>query len=246
MNRLVRAEMYRFLHSNHLTIWLVVLCFIFVTIVASTDVFSMDLGEMLGACGDVCLMMDMFISVFPAIVVGLGYMRKTAYYEVMAGNKISCVLCSKIIVDAVPVAVCSFISACIIPVMVYVQNGLGDATQVIERFALYFVVLLHVCVCSALMATALRHIAATVAIYIRFSALDLAVLLILTFIVDEMSTVPAWYEGLRNWFVVNQVSNIFLEELTLEFVVAVFGSFLLEAAILYIASYMGMKKKIYS
>lgn len=248
MNRSMRAEMYRFLHSNHLTMWLTILCLIFVAMsgLSVEDVFSLSMSEMLSVCGDTCLFMNMFVSVFPAVVVGLGYMRKTACYEVMAGNKISHILCSKVIVDAVPVAVLTFISVCIIPVMVYLQNGMGEATQVVERFALYFVVLLHVCVSSVLMTTALKHIIATVAIYMRFAMLDLIGLFILSIIESGMSVVPVWFKGLRNWFVMSQVSSIFYGALTSELVVAVFGSFLLEVAVLYIASYIGMKKKIYS
>lgn len=248
MNRLVRAEMYRFLHSNHFVMWLVTVCLIFVMMmsVVMEDIFFLNLGEAIGSFADAVSFMQMLVAIFPAVVIGIGYMRKTAYYEVMAGDRISHILFSKMIVDAIPVAVCIFIATIIVPVIIYTQNGLGNATQLVERFSLYFVVLLHTCVCSVWMVTAIRHIAAAILVYIRFSAFDLIVLLILSLAVDGMATVPTWYEGVRNCFIMNQLSHIFLGEITSEFVIAVFVSLILESVFWYIASYIGMKKKLYS
>lgn len=247
MNRLVRAEVYRVLHSNHFAIWLVTVCLIFVVMmcVAMEDLFSLNLGEAMESFANVIAFMQMLVALFPAVVIGIGYMRKTAYYEVMAGNRISHILFSKMIADAIPVAICIFIATLIIPIILSVENGLGDVTQLAERVALYLVMLLHICVCSVWMMTAIRHISGAVLVYIRFSAFDLIVLLILSFVVDGMSTVPTWYDGVRNCFIMNQMSHIFLGEITSEFIIAVVVSLLLESVFWYIVSYIGMKKKLY-
>ncbi len=247
MNRLVRAELYRVLHSNRFVIWLVIVCLIFVMMmgVAMEDLFSLNLGEAMESFVNVIAFMQMLVALFPAVVIGIGYMRKTAYYEVMAGNQVSHILFSKMIADAIPVAICIFIATLIIPIILSVENGIGDVTKLVERAALYMVMLLHICVCSVWMMTAIRHISGAILVYIRFAAFDLIVLTILWFVVDGMSTVPNWYEGVRNCFIMNQMSHIFLGEITSEFVSAVFVSLLLESAFWYITSYIGMKKKLY-
>ena len=247
MNRLIRAEWYRFSHSNHFMIWLAVVSLIFVLMMSTavTDVSSVNLGDVISGFGDVCTFMMMLVATYSAAVVGIGYMRKTAYYEVMAGNRISHILFSKMIAIAIPVAICSFIGTIIIPMMVYMQNGLGEATQVVERFLLFFVIVLHICICSVWMVTAMRHIAATVAVYLRFAVLELILMLILNFIAEGMVSVPEWMKGLSHYMVQIQMYDIFKEELTIELVVAVFISLLLESTFWYIVSYFGMKKKLY-
>lgn len=247
MNRLVRAELYRGLHSNHFVIWLVTVCLIFVMMmgVAMEDLFSLNLGEAMESFVNVIAFMQMLVATFPAVVIGIGYMRKTAYYEVMAGNRISHILFSKIIANAIPVAICIFVASIIVPVILSVKNGTGAVTQLLERTALYMVLLFHITICSVWMMTAIRHIGGAILVYIRFAAIDLIALLILSLIVDGMSTVPTWYDGVRNCFIMNQMSYIFLGEITSEFVSAVFISLLLESAFWYITSYIGMKKKLY-
>lgn len=247
MNRLVRAEVYRVLHSNHFVVWLVAICFIYVVMMCSTSdgIFSMNLGDVISDFGDCCSFMMLLISVFVAVVVGLGYLRKVAYYEVMAGNKISHILLSKMIADAIPVAVWGFVGAIIVPIVLYFKNGIGTATYVLERFLLLFVVLLHICVCSVWMVTAIRHIAASVIVYLRFSMLEIVLMLILTLLADEMSVVPDWMKSVQHYMVMIQLNDIFQAELTAKLVVAIFVSFLVEAIFWYIVSYVGMKKKLY-
>lgn len=247
MNRLVRAEVYRVLHSNHFVIWLIAVCLIFVVMMCSTSdsIFSMNLGDVINDFGDCCSFMMLLISVFVAVVVGLGYMRKVAYYEVMAGNKISHILLSKMIADAIPIAVCGFVGAIIIPIVLSIKNGIGTATHVLERFSLLFVVLLHICVCSVWMVTAIRHIAASVIVYLRFSMIEIVLMLILTLLADEMSVVPDWMKSVQHYMVMIQLNDIFQAELTAKLVFAIFVSFLVEATFWYIVSYVGMKKKLY-
>lgn len=247
MNRLVRAELYRVLHSNHFVIWLVAVCLIFVVMMISTSesIFSMNLCDVMNEFGDVYGFMMLLISTFSAVVIGIGYMRRTAYYEVMAGNRISHILFSKMIADAIPITVFNFMAAIIIPMVLCIKNGMGTATQVVERFSLLFVVLLHICVCSVWMVTAMRHVAAAVVVYLRFSMIELVIMLIITFIADGMSVVPEWMKGVQHYMVMCQMADIFQEELNVELVVAVFVSLLLESAFWYITSYIGMKKKLY-
>lgn len=245
MNRLVRAEWYRFLHAGHFVEWLIIVCAVIISLMwaVEPDILSLNIEQMLPACVEGSMSIQLFVPVLVAVIVGFGYMRKTAYYEVMAGNKISQIILSKVVVDAIVVAVCAFAAFCVIPTMAYIRNGLGDVNHVGERVALFFVILLHICIAGALMATALRHIIASVAIYLRFAALEGILSMILLLIASEET--PKWLEIVQEWLVVNQITQVFLGEVTARFTVAVLGSLLLEAAFLYVISYICMKKKLY-
>ena len=149
-------------------------------------------------------------------------------------------------VDALPIAIVAFIFFIILPVLVYVRNGAGEVEHIFARFALFFVIVLHICICAVLMATAIRHAVAAVVVYMRYSMVEVLGLFILSMIISGQANVPEWYQFIQHWFVLNQTATVWVGELTSDFIIGVFGSMILEIVLLYVVSYIGMKKKIYA
>lgn len=248
MNRLMRAEWYRYLHAGHFLRWTVFLCACISLLMVSMqyDLATASLADVMMTCVDGSSFLIMLFPVFVAVIVGFGYSRKTAYYEVMAGNKISHIIWSKVMVDALPIAIVAFIFFIILPVLVYVRNGAGEVEHIFARFALFFVIVLHICISAVLMVTAIRHIVSAVVAYMRYTMFEILGLGALAMIISEQANVPEWYQFIQHWFVLNQTATVWVGELTSDFIIGVFGSMILEIVLLYVVSYIGMKKKIYA
>lgn len=248
MNRLMRAEWYRYLHAGHFLSWTVFLCVCISLLMVAMqyDLATASLADVMMTCVDGSSFLIMLFPVFVAVIVGFGYNRKTAYYEVMAGNKISHMIWSKVMVDALPIAIVAFIFFNILPVVAYVRNGAGEVEHILARFALFFVIVLHICISAVLMATAIRHAVAAVVVYMRYSMVEVLGLFILSMIISGQANVPEWYQFIQHWFVLNQTATVWVGELTSDFIIGVFGSMILEIVLLYVVSYIGMKKKIYA
>lgn len=249
MSRLIKAEWYRFTHANSFVFWLLIICLVNILLQYSVDfnLLNYNLEEFMnGYIQSVGFMsIQMFVPVFVAVIVGFGYMRKTAYYEVMAGNKLSHIILSKVVVDAFVVAGCVFLSFLILPTIIGIKNGLGGAENIILRAALLLVIFLHTCISAVLMTTAIRHFVAAMAIYLRLAVADGAFFMLICTVADVEGEAPTWLNVIGEWFVMNQFNTVFVGEITKRAVLGIFGSMLVECLILYVISLIGMKKKKY-
>ena len=247
MNRLAKAEWHRIRHSGHFLGWIAGICGILVVLqltMTEKNVFSLTMKEALPVFGDVILfVIQLFLPALVTVMAASGYSKKMAYYEVMAGNRICSMICSKLLVDGVFVAIVTFVTSLVIPVIVYMKNGMGGATDVILRFLLLLVVILHVCFVAVLFATTFRHIAASVVAFIRFAVMDTLAMVLVKLLCEDMHHAQR-LTGVE-WFVQGQVTCLFYDDITSHFVFAIFGSMIVECGFLYLFSYVGMKKKWY-
>lgn len=248
MNRLMRAEWYRVRHSSKLIKWLAVLCIICVALplLADIEVLQRNLADnLMAAQTSVTIFMAAFLSIFSAVIVGIAYMNKTAYYEVMAGNKIYQIVFSKVLVDAVLVNGAVFLSLSVYWIMIGVHNGIGEIDRLPLRFFLLFLVLFHVCTGGILIVTAVRQILGAVLVYLRFAVAETLLLFVVQMFEERIP--EQMTAKIAEWFTVIKLTKIlsFEYEITGHLVFTVFAGFLIESAVWFGISYIGMKKQIY-
>ncbi|MBD5545044.1 MAG: hypothetical protein HDR01_12640 [Lachnospiraceae bacterium] len=248
MNRLMKAEWYRVRHSSKLIKWLLVLCVFCVVLPLFVDieVIQGTLAENLMAeQSALTVFMAGFLSVFSAVIVGIAYMNKTAYYEVVAGNKIYQIVFSKVLVDAILVSVSVFVCLGIYWIVIGACNGIGEIGQLPLRFGLLFFVFFHICTSGILIITSVRQMIGAVLVYLRFALVETAVMFLVQ-IFEE--SIPEKMTGkIADWFTILKLTKIlsFEYEITNHLIFTVIAGFLIESAVWFGVSYIGMKKQLY-
>lgn len=248
MHRLIRAEWYRLLHSG-IYLRSILLCCIFLSLLPLITDFSLlhkSLAENMGTLSSGCVMMVLTVSMIISIFVANGYMKKTAYYEVMAGNKSFRIIGSKLFVDGfLPGVICFF--AVIWPgVLVAAKNGIGAVEELPLRLLLLFVICLRVTCLAVLVGLAVKHlVAAGLVIYVRFLLFDLILAEILPMLLVRWKIEETFCLKVQRCMVIRQVAEVFGPEIVSETVMATIGGFLAELLLWYGITYVTMKKKWY-
>ena len=242
MNRLMKAEWYRVRHSSGFMRWLVILCMICAALPLLEDIELLhgNLAENLKGTDTISL--ACLMALFSALIVGGAYENKTAYYEVMAGNKIYQIVFSKVFVDAVLVSVSVFLSLGIYWLAIGVCNGIGEIDRLPLRFFLLFLVLFHVYTAGILIVTSTRQIFGAVLVYLRFAGAETLIMLFL-----QESLPEDMFAKIADWFTLIKLDKIvnFEYEITNHLIFAVIAGLLIESAVWFGISYIGMKKQIY-
>lgn len=248
MNRLMRAEWYRVRHSSKFMKWLAAVCAICVALPMLVDVtvLGKNLTENLNAAQ---LTMSVFIpsllSVFAAAIVGIGYNNKTAYYEVMAGNKIYQILLSKVFVDAALIGVSVFASMGIYWIIIGYRNGIGQIGQLPLRFFLLFFIFFHICTSGILILTSCRQIMGVVLVYLRFAVVETIVMFVVQLFEGKIpETVMA---KIADWFTILKLTKLLSVEygVTGHLIFTVIAGMLIESGVWFAVSYAGMQKRLY-
>lgn len=248
MNRLMRAEWHRIMHSSKLKKWLAALCVIctVLPILVDVEVLKGNLTENLMAAQlAMSVFIPGFLSVFAAITVGIGYMNKTVYYEVMAGNKIYQIAFSKVLVDAVIIAGSVFASMGIYWIIIGYCNGVGEIGQLPLRLILLFLLFLHVCTSGVLIMTSFRQILGAVFVYVRFAVAETSIMFVVQLFEEQFS--ETMMSKIADWFTMLKLTKLLSAgyEVTGHLIFAVIAGMLIENGIWFGISYIGMKKRIY-
>lgn len=248
MNRLIRAEWYRVRHSSNFMKWLMVLCAVCVLfpMLVDIEVVHGNLTENWTAQEEtLTVFMTALLSVFSALIVGVAYMNKTAYYEVMAGNKIYQIAFSKVLVDAVLVSGTAFVFMGIYWTVIGVCNGIGEIDRLVLRLCLLFLVFFHACTCGILIVTSFRQILGTVLVYLRLAGLETLALFLLRMFGEGLP--GQTFAKISDWFTMVKLTKIlrFEYEITNHLIFAVIAGFLIESAVWFGISYLGMKRQSY-
>lgn len=247
MNRLIRAEGYRLLHSG---VYLRILLFsglVLSVLPMMTDFSLLDksLAENMESFLLGSTMSIMFVPIVIAVFVVTGYMKKTAYYEVMTGNKIRNIIGSKLFVDGIIVGVIYFFLTIVLPATVVMKNGIGGVTQLPLRVFLLFVICLHVTMLAVLMGLAVKNIAAAAVVYLRLMLLDIILAELLPMLFEKWNVSEEVSVRIARCTFTRQMSEVFRTEISTESVVITLASFLIEVGIWYGITYLTMKKKWY-
>lgn len=248
MNRLIKAEWYRVRHPLKLIGWLLFVCMwgLVFPLMEDFEVYQYNLTEHLFISqGTTGVFLMCFLATFSTVLVGMSYMNKTAYYEVMAGNKISKILLSKIVVNTLLVTVAQSLFFGVSWTIIAINNGKGQITQLPLRLFLFVIMIFHACIVGVLIATSIRSIAAAVLTYLRFAAFETVILIVLQIFQDSIPVKAT--EKMVDWFGMMKITKIlsYEYEITNHLIFTVVVGMLVEAAVWYVISYVGMKKKWY-
>lgn len=251
MGRLIKAEWYRLRHSSGLFKLVIIIgifsvAFIYLTdLDLDSDVSKYSLVEYLNEYAEMYFFIIYWLAVISAVIISTSYTNKLAYYEVMAGNKISAILLSKVLVSAVFLTVVYSVFLDLYWAVIGMRNGVGEITQLSLRFILLAVVFFHVCSTGIFMATAIQHTTGAVFSYLRFSVFDMLLIFCIELFgnfSEEINT------KISDWFAMFELSTVLNCEakITNHLVFASIFGMLIEAVIWYVISYVRMKKKLYN
>lgn len=244
MNRLVKAELYRIRHSSNLMEWTIVICIILFIMPALTDIhfYEKTVSENLVILGELSAIYIMiFTAVLISVCIGISYQNKMAYYEVMEGHKISNIIFSKLIVHVSVMAAGWIVPYCIFLAVMAWKNGMGGSDKILLRIILLIIIHIHVCAASVLITTSVRNIRAAIVIFFRFFMLEgiVGVILELTGIKSKTA------DRVAEWFITSQYTKVLGGNIDSHIIISVIFSFVLECALWFTLSYIGMKKKKY-
>ncbi len=245
MNKLIRSELFRFTHSGSnmkLGIFTAVIIII-MSFLVNYQYIDKTLCENLlsGESGFVMMVIMIFVPLGTVATTVFAYTNKSAYYEIMSGSGTNNILCSKLIVDGGLIWIATQISVSVYFVVVSVKNGIGEGIDNLGvRYLLMTIVILRVVMSSVLIVTALKSFIAGLVAYIRFMFVDMMTGVLLTSVTEFADS--AW----SNLFINFQLTNIFVGEIETGLVLNIVLGALIEVAMWYIISYVGMKKKMFN
>lgn len=244
MNRLIKAEWYRARKSSGLIKWLFVVILIILA-VTLLDASFIDDNSATSFFMEFVLntspFISLFFSVLAATFVGIPYNNKTGLYEVMAGNKISSIILSKLVVVA-PVITFAFtaIFAAVIGVF-YGMGGQGALGQLPLRIILLVVITFHVTTTGVLMTTATRSPVGIVLAFLRFAVFDSAISIWVNMLMQDHTSEQI--DKAINWFVTSHIMKLGVETIPTYLIVEIIASTIIECTVWYVISYIGFKKK---
>lgn len=247
MCKLIRAEVYRLLHSGSYVrcILLTALVMAFLPLLNDFSLLDKSLAENI----ETFLLFDNMLIVYVPFVcvffITAGYMKKTAYYEVMAGNKISHIIGSKLVVDGIGMGAVCFVLVIALPVVVAVKNGIGGVTELPMRAFLFFVICLHVTVLTVFIGMSVKHFAACAVLFARLQFLDLMPAILVPFLAEKINMGKETAERIVRCTLSQQIMDVFRAEISTELIVITVVSMVAETALWYGITYVTMKKRWY-
>ena len=246
MNRLIRAELYRLRHTGHL-FWYAILLpmlFIFMPYILCMDLMDKPLDKSIESLGTICVLVFNFFPALAAGIAGQLFNRgKLGYYEVMAGNKPSQIIMSKIFSDGVFFSVIYTVCVSAFYVFLGIKNGVGTITHPLIRLALFAIIMTHLVVTSIMiMMASKKAVSAVVLSYIRFMVFDLSAIPALAFVADKLG-----FSGARDFIgrmlVFNQLEMAAMEPVNINTTLHIILGFIGEFIFWYIIVYRGIIKR---
>ena len=246
MNRLIRAELYRLRHTGHL-FWYAILLpmlFIFMPYILCMDLMDKPLDNSIESLGTICVLVYNFFPALAAGIAGQLFTRgKLGYYEVMAGNKPSQIIMSKICSDGLFFSVIYTVCVSAFYVFLGIKNGVGTITHPLIRLALFAIVMTHLVVTSIMiMMASKKAVTAVVLSYFRFMVFDIAAMPALAFVAEKLG-----FSGARNFIgrmiVFNQLEMAAMEPVNINTTLHIILGFIGEFIFWYIIVYRGIKKR---
>ena len=123
--------------------------FVFMPIVLCWDLLDKPMDMSIDSLGIMCVLVYNF---FPALAAGISGQLfnkgKIGYYEVMAGNKPSRIIMSKVFSDGVFFSVIYTVCVSAFYIFLAIKNGVGTITHPFIRLALFALVMTHLVMSS--------------------------------------------------------------------------------------------------
>lgn len=244
MNRLISAEWYRARKSAHALRRTLILIIFFVGM-GFFDTYSyVDDITVTKGFGDFFGMfsaMNIYITIAVGCIFAFSYENKLLHFDMMAGNKISHIILSKVIVLAPMITL--FSTACIAIASAIVANkiGIGDMSIFVSDLLLFICIDFRVMVSAILIMTIFKGAIGVGIIFVRFTAFDL----FLAFIVSLLSDGNEIFGKILMTFTSVEYSCLNGTKLASGDVVITVVSMIVEILVWYVLSYISHKKKAF-
>ncbi len=245
MNRLMKAEWYRARKSSGIMKWL----FIISIFLLAITFMEYDSAKNITASSYLLLFEEnvaplilLFMTVIAALFAGMPFNNKTALYEVMAGNKPSKIILSKLLVVVPLVSIVFTGLVVIVTGVLQLANGTGELKQMPLRLLILFVAVVHISTISVLAVTAVRSILGIGIAFLRFAVFDSALIILIQVLIEDSYDI----ETVRKvclWFTGSQITSLGMETIPSYFIVAAIAGFVIEAVIWYVISYIGYRRR---
>ena len=258
MNRLVRAELYRFRHTGRYFWYVVIGTFIVAAIpfLSCIDLLDQDLGTLLGRNIDgvdvggqmaadasillALMMLPPIIAVFSGQLYNKG---KLGYYEIMTGNSPSRIIFSKVFTDGLIYT--ALVSIALLTFYIYIgfANGLGGIENAAGKAILEVILIAQMSIVSVMIMMAARKPGfAGLLAYFRFIIFDSMVIPFLIWAAGKMELPKlAQFFGYRS--MMNKMQLILHGSIDTNIVLQTVFGFIGEFILWYVIIYCGMKKK---
>lgn len=241
MNRLMRAEWYRVRKTYHLSVWAVALC-VFMIYLGYMDVGFDGASSGVEAFGMFLEKDLLLITYLPLLIAGMyvtSYENKVLCYEVMAGNKTSNLLLSKLF-TVVPLMSVISIALMISPILYYgAKSGYGDTEYLALRILIVAVVCIRVLSCSVLIMTTFKSAIGMFVVFFRFLILEAIGSLVIDMVTENGGTVSKATYCLAG----GSLTCSGLPEIAAQDVVICVVAGVVEILIWYVLSYNSYEKK---
>ena len=257
MNRLMKAEFYRFRHTGNFFFY-VIFVTVLVAIVpclANLDNMGLTLGGLLGLEKDTvssgpisvdATVMLVLMMVPPAIAAVSGQLYnkgKLGNYEVMTGSRPSHIILSKVFTDGLIFFAASVIALMTFYVYIGIKNGTGVFDHAAVRVVLAFILLAQMSVASVMIMMVERRPGIGAAMcYVRFMLFDSMCLPCLMFFAGKLG-----FNKLAMHFahmsIMNKMQMVLHSEITTMQVMHTIFGFVAEFILWYVIIYRAHKKK---
>ena len=246
MNRLMKAEFYRFRHTGHLFLYTILMAVVFAVIppLSSLDYLNQPLSELLNSFPMMCMFVLMLIPVCVTGITGQLYNKgHLGYYEIMAGNSKWKIIMSKVMTVGVFYAALTFVATTVFYIFAGIRNGLGELDHPMMRLALYAVVVVHVMFCSVLIMMQQRNvIASCVLVYFRFMLLDSVGIPLIALCLGKIGC-KTLANQMQYMIIMNQMNAALVGQLDATLVLHIIIGTIVEFLFWYLLVYMGLKNK---
>ncbi|MDO4317552.1 MAG: hypothetical protein Q4C48_05005 [Lachnospiraceae bacterium] len=244
MNRQIKAEWYRLVHSGHYFGF-----FLFVSILIAgipflinPDYSRQNLLENLAAYGELLPMLIGAVTcTFLAVLLCSRFGSRTAYYEIMDGARPAKIIWSKLLVYCPLALGLTLMQFGIFLLGIGLKNGGGEMKSPALFALLFLIVLLHLFSVTVMMSLLVQHPIGAAFPYARFMLLEeLAALILLELNPEKAES----FSKLLNWLPMFQLANLVQASYSTLFVVQVIAGFAVEFAVLYAITFAVYKKRL--
>lgn len=244
MNRQIKAEWYRMIHSGHFFGFFLFISVLITGIpfIVNPDFAKQDLLENLSAYGEILpMVIGAVVCTFLAVLLSMRFNNRTAYYEIMDGARPASIIWSKLLVYCPLALALTAMQFGIFMLVIGLSNGVGTMKNPALFALLFLIVILHLFSVTVLMSLLAQHSIGSALPYARFLMLEeLGALILLDSNPEKTDSISK----LLNWLPMLQLQELVQPSYSNLFVVQVIVSFAVEFAVLYGITYMVYKKKL--
>lgn len=250
MNRLIKLEIYRFTHMKKVMLYVILLfgLLIFTLIMQYLGCLKDPVSLLVGGSSMIIMFGMMLIPAVSAYAIGQLYNKgRIGYYEIMAGNKISHIILSKVIFEGFLFGILSFIFCVGFYIVTGLCNGFGDLTTPWLRILLCLVEIFHVSFVTALLVMNVMGPGMAVALaYLRFVLIDSVGFSGIGYVISRIIGDRSPLDFLMCFSSLNRFQMIaLLPDMNLTLILHIVIGFVVEFILWYVIAYVRFKKKMF-